>query len=231
MPAISCKNLIKTYVTGDTSIRALNDTTLSVNEGEFLILAGPSGCGKTTLISVIAGILDFDQGECIILGQNLKALNSKEILKFRGENIGFVFQQFNLIPTITVVENIIIPLLINGYEYNDAVDKGVHVLQQVGLENYANSEPFNLSGGQQQRVAIARALVHNPKIIVCDEPTSALDSVNGRHVMSILKTLSQEHNRTLIVVTHDNRIYDFADRVANMNDGYIKQIDGEGNAH
>lgn len=218
---IHCENLLKTYNMGDTQIKALNHTDFSAHKGELVILSGPSGCGKTTLISVIAGILGFTEGKCTILGHDLTKMSEKDLLEFRSKNIGFVFQQFNLIPTLTISENVSIPLVINGMDLDAAKVKASDVLGHVGLREYGNFMPQQLSGGQQQRVAIARALIHDPKIIVCDEPTSALDSVNGRNVMQILKNLAKESQRTLIVVTHDSRIYDFADRIAEMEDGIV----------
>ncbi len=218
---IHCENLLKTYKMGDTKINALNHTDFSAQKGELIILSGPSGCGKTTLISVIAGILGCNEGTCTILGHDLTKMSEKNLLQFRAKNIGFVFQQFNLIPTLTVSENVSIPLVINGIELDTAKIKALDVLDHVGLRAYGDYMPQQLSGGQQQRVAIARALIHDPKIIVCDEPTSALDSVNGRNVMQILKSLAKDSQRTLIVVTHDSRIYDFADRIAEMEDGIV----------
>ena len=192
-----------------------------------MIIAGPSGSGKTTLISVIAGILDYEGGDCIVYGEHLNQMTEVEKLAFRAKNIGFVFQQFNLIPTLTVAENVAIPLIINGMERHEATEKATAILAKVGLENRANSSPRELSGGQQQRVAIARAIVHDPKMIVCDEPTSALDSVNGHNIMTILKDLSRNSDRALIVVTHDSRVFDFADRIAEMEDGKIIKISAQ----
>lgn len=225
--AVVCKDITKKYLVGNQTLLALNQVNFEVKTGELMIIAGPSGSGKTTLISVIAGILDYESGECAIFGYSLSKMNESEKLAFRATNIGFVFQQFNLIPTITVAENVAMPLIINGMERHEATQRAVKVLEKVGLGNRANSSPLQLSGGQQQRVAIARALVHNPKMIVCDEPTSALDSANGHNVMTILKELSQDGNRALIVVTHDSRVFGFADRIAEMEDGKIVKISNQ----
>jgi putative ABC transport system ATP-binding protein len=188
------------------------------------MLVGPSGCGKTTLISVIAAILDQDSGSCDVLGQDLKGMNQKERTHFRGASIGFVFQLFNLLPALSAIENVAVPLLINGVSRKDAETRAREVLIQVELGTRLSARPAQLSGGQQQRVAIARALVHNPKLIVCDEPTSNLDHEAGRSVMNILRGVAKSPDRALIVVTHDPRIFDFADRIAHMDDGKITEV-------
>jgi putative ABC transport system ATP-binding protein len=189
------------------------------------MLVGPSGCGKTTLISVIAGVLRRDGGECAVLGQDYNRMSSHQTTSFRGANIGFVFQAFNLIPSLSTAENVATPLIINGMKPPEAVSLGCEMLAKVGFDTrMMESLPTDLSGGQQQRVAIARALVHRPRLIVCDEPTSALDSETGRKVMELLGSLGRSENRSLIVVTHDTRIFGFADRIAEMEDGMIKRV-------
>lgn len=185
------------------------------------MLVGPSGCGKTTLISVVAAILDHDEGEIVVFDRNLRSMSQAEKTRFRGANIGFVFQAYNLIPTLTVAENAAIPLLILGSRRAKALARAEEVLQAVGLEGKLEAYPAALSGGQQQRVAIARALVNNPRLIVCDEPTSALDADTGRLVMDVLRKNALSAERALVIVTHDNRIFSFADRIARMDDGRI----------
>lgn len=222
--AVKCKNIIKTYGTGETIIKALRGVDLEVKAGELLLLAGPSGCGKTTLISVIAGILDQDSGECQVYGHALNHMNKPAKIAFRAENIGFVFQQFNLFPTLTAAENVSVPLVIAGMGHTLATEKGAELLGEMGLADRRNSYPTELSGGQQQRVAIARALIHDPRLIVCDEPTSALDGETGHRIMELIKKIAQESGRALIVVTHDSRIFQFADRIAKMEDGHIVKI-------
>jgi len=223
--AILCKNVIKTYGSGSTSVMALRGVDMEVRQGELFMLIGPSGCGKTTLISIIAGILNQDEGQCLLFGSDIKIMTENERIDYRGKNIGFVFQAYNLLPTLTAAENTAIPLIINGTKRLEAVKKSLETLKQVGLtDREANSLPANLSGGQQQRVAIARALVHDPKIIVCDEPTSALDGETGHKVMEIMRNIALSGNRTLVIVTHDNRVFSFADRIAVMDDGKIKKI-------
>jgi putative ABC transport system ATP-binding protein len=173
---------------------------------------------------VIAGVLDRDEGECSVLGQDYARMGSGAKAKFRGRNIGFVFQQFNLIPTLTIAENAAVPLMINGVSRGEAVKQASEILDQVGLGKRLKDTPNRLSGGQQQRVAIARALVHKPRIIVCDEPTSALDHETGQLVMELLRSVAARNDLSLIVVTHDQRIFEFADRIASMDDGHIVQI-------
>jgi putative ABC transport system ATP-binding protein len=223
--AVYCKGVTKTYITGSTKVLALRGIDLDVRVGELLMLVGPSGCGKTTLISVIAGILDHDEGECLVFQQNVRAMGQTQKTRYRGANIGFVFQAYNLIPTLSVMENVAVPLLILGRNRAEAHSRAKEVLVRVGLEDKLVVLPADLSGGQQQRVAIARALVHSPKLIVCDEPTSALDADTGRLVMEILRQTALSADRSLIIVTHDSRIFNFADRIARMDDGRIVLVE------
>ena len=223
--AVYCGGITKSYGTGEARVQALRGIDLEVHPGELLMLVGPSGCGKTTLISVIAGILDQDDGECVLFGQDLKQLSHNQRVVYRGRNIGFVFQAFNLIPTLSAAENVAIPLLINGMPMDKAIYRAFECLRNVGLEGRENALPSQLSGGQQQRVAIARALVHNPRLVVCDEPTSALDHETGRRVMDVIKNLAVNSDRSLVIVTHDARIFDFADRIAHMDDGRIEKVE------
>ncbi|MHA3053288.1 ABC transporter ATP-binding protein [Acinetobacter sp. ANC 4640] len=222
--AIKCSDVTKDYGIGDAKVTALRGINLDVYRGELLILAGPSGCGKTTLISIIGGILKRDAGKCTILGKDVENMNTAERARFRGTSIGFVFQTFNLLPSLTIAENVAVPLLISGEERKFALQRARVVLDQVGLSEREDALPSQLSGGQQQRVAIARALVHEPKIIICDEPTSNLDHATGHAMMEILRNVVQAPDRALVVVTHDTRIYEFADRIAYMDDGKIVKV-------
>jgi putative ABC transport system ATP-binding protein len=203
---------------------ALRGVDLDVRRGELLMVVGPSGCGKTTLISVIAAILGQDSGRCEVLGRDLKNMDQKARTRFRGESIGYVFQMFNLLPSLSATENVSIPLLINGASRGEAESRAEETLKSVGLGARRDALPAQLSGGQQQRVAIARALVHEPKLVVCDEPTSNLDHVAGRSMMELLRDVAKSPDRALIVVTHDPRIFEFADRIARMDDGQIIEI-------
>jgi putative ABC transport system ATP-binding protein len=223
---IRCKGVTKTYGRGNAAARALRGVDLEVRSGELMMLEGPSGCGKTTLLSVLAGLVPRDDGQCTVLGQDYAQMSGRNTTLFRGRNIGFVFQAFNLIPALSAAENAAAPLLIAGSSRRAAVDRAETILEQMGFDRrMTRSLPANLSGGQQQRVAIARALVHDPKLIVCDEPTSALDAESGRMVMELLRRLALSKDRTLIVVTHDERILRFADRIARMEDGRIIRVE------
>jgi putative ABC transport system ATP-binding protein len=223
--AVRCDDVVKTYGTGGAKVTALRGVDLDVRTGELLMLVGPSGCGKTTLISVIAGILDRDSGDCRVYGQDFQKMSQAAKTRTRGQTIGFVFQAFNLLPTLTAAENAAIPLLINGVRRTEAIRRAKTMLDRVGLGERANSLPSQLSGGQQQRVAIARALIHNPRLIVCDEPTSALDHETGHKVMELLREVALGEGRALVIVTHDARIFEFADRIARMDDGRIVQVE------
>jgi len=226
--AVRCRGLTKTYGAGDASVTALRGLDLDVQRGELLMVVGPSGCGKTTLISVIGAILSQDSGECVVLGRDVQRMSQSERARFRGTSIGFVFQMFNLLPALSAVENVAIPLLINGTPHRNAETKAREVVEAVGLGLRTNALPGELSGGQQQRVAIARALVHDPKLVVCDEPTSNLDHDTRLAVMEMLRGTGKKQDRALIVVTHDPRIFQFADRIAHMDDGKIIDVTSGG---
>jgi len=222
--AVELSGVTKTYGSGDSKVTALRGVDLTVQPDELLMLVGPSGCGKTTLISIVAGILDQDAGSCHVFGQDMLAMRDRDRVRYRGDHIGFVFQAFNLLPTLTAAENVAIPLLIKGISRRDAVKRAAEMLEKVGLSGRAQSLPSQLSGGQQQRIAIARSLVHNPKLIVCDEPTSALDHETGAKVLELFREVAMGDGRSLIIVTHDSRIFSFADRIAKMDDGRIVEI-------
>jgi putative ABC transport system ATP-binding protein len=225
--AVFCKSVTKSYVTGPTKVMALRGVDLEVRQGELLMLVGPSGCGKTTLISVVAGILDHDEGECLVFQRDLRGMGQTKKTRYRGQNVGFVFQAYNLLPTLTALENVSVPLLILGVARKEAQERAKDILEQVGLADRMSASPAQLSGGQQQRVAIARALIHGPKLIVCDEPTSALDAETGQRVMEVLRDSALSSERALIIVTHDNRIFNFADRIARMEDGRIVSVESQ----
>jgi len=219
---ITCKGIKKTYVSGTTKTPALRGIDLELNEGELLMVMGPSGSGKTTLISILSGILTQDEGQCLVFGKEINALPERERTAFRGKNVGFVFQSFNLIPTLTSKENVSIPLILNGMERKKALDAAEKLLISFGLEDKLNTLPPELSGGQQQRVAIARGCVHEPGLIVCDEPTSALDSETGIKILELLKNAVITSKRGMVIVTHDARILEFANRIIRLEDGLVK---------
>ena len=222
--AVRCSGVTKAYGTADARIMALRGIELEVRMGELLMLVGPSGCGKTTLISVIAGILDQDEGVCCVYEHDMLHMPSLEKISYRSRNIGFVFQAFNLLPALTAAENVAVPLIINGMKRREAIDRAEDMLSRVGLGNRLRALPVELSGGQAQRVAIARALIHGPRLVVCDEPTSALDHETGQKVMELLRNVALAEDRALVIVTHDARIFPFADRIARMDDGRVERV-------
>jgi putative ABC transport system ATP-binding protein len=219
--AISVRNVAKDFPVGDDKIRVLHDINVDVNAGELTYLVGESGSGKTTLISIIAGILYPTEGRVQVFDTEIYDLSDNDLVRFRLANIGFIFQQYNLIPTLTAAENAAIPLIADGMKRDEAVARGRVLLDKLNIANQADKFPRQLSGGQQQRVAIARALVHEPRLIVCDEPTAALDAKSGRRVMDLLREVALAEDRAVIIVTHDNRIFDLADRILAMEDGRI----------
>lgn len=224
--AISVKDVAKDFPVGDDSIRVLHGISVDVKAGELTYLVGESGSGKTTLISIIAGILWPTEGQIEVFGTDIYRLSDNDLVKFRLNTIGFIFQQYNLLPTLTAAENAAVPLIASGMRRAEAVERGRALLEKLNIANQADKYPNQLSGGQQQRVAIARALVHEPRLIVCDEPTAALDARSGRRVMDLLREVALADDRAVIIVTHDNRIFDLADRILAMEDGRITS-DGE----
>lgn len=223
--AVACRKVTKEYGDGDEKTLALRGVDVDVPPGQMTLLVGPSGCGKTTLISILAGLLDPTSGQLQVLGEDLVRMSNRRKVVFRRKNIGFVFQQYNLLPALTAAENAAVPLLINGYRRHEAMDRANDLLAEVGMADKVHSLPSHLSGGQQQRVAIARALIHEPRLLVCDEPTAALDAQSGKTVMELLKRVAVKEDRTVVVVSHDNRVFGFGDRIVYMNDGRITKIE------
>lgn len=223
--AVRCVDVQKHFGEGDARIHVLRGVDFEARRGELTFLVGPSGCGKTTLISVITGLLDSTGGSVELFGHETRRLSSEEQILFRRKNLGFVFQQYNLLPALTAAENAAVPLLAAGVKRREAVDRAKSLLVKLGLENRMDTLPSKLSGGQQQRVAMARALVHEPRLIVCDEPTAALDHATGESVMELLAESAVHPERAVIVVTHDNRVFHFADAVAHMDDGRITKFE------
>ena len=222
--AVRVRGVTKEFGSGGAFTRALRGVDLDIPYGELLMLVGPSGCGKTTLVSIVAGTLEPTDGDVVVLGQDLVRMSNGRKVKFRRDHVGFVFQSFNLLPALTAAENAAVPLLIAGWNRRRAVEAAAEVLDQLGMGDRLANLPSELSGGQQQRVAIARALVHEPRLLVCDEPTSALDAQNGRITMELIQKIAVQPDRVVIVVTHDSRVYSFADRIASMEDGRIDSV-------
>jgi putative ABC transport system ATP-binding protein len=222
---VTCKELVKDYGSGNARVRALRGVDLHIDPGELTLLVGPSGCGKTTLISILAGTLEPSAGEVSVLGVDLGRLSKRAKVAFRAQNVGFVFQQLNLLPALTAAENVAVPLVIQGQKKADAVARAKEVLGAVGLGDRTESLPSQLSGGQQQRVAIARALVHEPRLLVADEPTSAVDAHTGQAVMELIRELALRPDRVAVVVTHDARVFDFGDRIITLEDGRVAGVE------
>ncbi len=222
--AVVCRGVEKAFGTGSTRLQVLRGVNLEAQFGEMTFLLGPSGSGKTTLLSIIAGLLKHDLGSVEVLGKDLAKLHNGEAALFRLRNVGFVFQQFNLIPALTAAENAAVPLLAAGRKRTDAIGQARELLADLGMAHRADVLPNKLSGGEQQRVAFARALIQSPNLVICDEPTSALDGPTGRHVMELLRKVALSPNRAVLVVTHDFRILEFADRIAEISDGVIEKV-------
>ncbi len=225
--AVFCRNVQKHFGEGDTRVQALRSIEFEARFGELSFLVGPSGCGKTTLISVIAGLLDRTGGDLAVLGVEIDALPPSERVLFRRKNVGFLFQQYNLLPAFTAAENVAVPLLIAGRQRKEALGQAKSLLSRLGLAQRTEALPSQLSGGQQQRVALARALIHEPRLIICDEPTAALDHASGEAVMDLLAANAVHPDRAVIVVTHDTRVFHYAQSIAHMDDGKIAKVTRE----
>ena len=219
--AISVRGVSKTYAQGEAAMRALQGVNLDVRRRELMLLMGPSGSGKTTLLSIMGCILRPSAGALRVLDHDITTMGEKDLPHIRLEHIGFVFQGFNLFPTLTAAANVALALDLKGVGRRDAMQRAVTLLEQVGIADKRNVYPADLSGGQKQRVAIARAIAGDPTIILADEPTAALDSRSGHAVMELLRRLAHERDRALVIVTHDSRMLTYADRVVQIEDGRI----------
>jgi putative ABC transport system ATP-binding protein len=219
--AIHVEHVVKDFPMGDGHLRVLHDINLDIRSGELTYLVGESGSGKTTLISIIAGILYPTEGSVSVFGTDIYRLTDTELVSFRLSTIGFIFQQYNLIPSISAAANAAVPLIASGVPRKEAIERARELLHQLNIGDQCDKLPRQLSGGQQQRVAIGRALIHSPRLVVCDEPTAALDARSGRRVMDLLREVALVTDRAVVVVTHDNRIFDLADRILAMEDGRI----------
>ena len=227
---ISVRDLYKLYRVGDSVVRALDGISLDIREGEFCAVVGTSGSGKSTLLNMLAGLERPTKGEVVIGGSHIEKMNEDQLVRFRRENVGFIFQSFNLLGTMNAVENVALPLMFRGVPRKNRLEKADKMLDLVGLSKHKNHRPNEMSGGQQQRVGVARALVVEPEIIFADEPTGNLDSNTSAEVMELMKKIVREQNQTLVMVTHDNHLASFADRIFHIIDGKIVQIeDNRGN--
>ena len=220
-PAISVRDVSRDFTAGQQTIRVLHGIDLDVAPGELTYLVGESGSGKTTLISIMCGILWPTAGRVEVFGTDIYDLTDDALVRFRLANIGFIFQQYNLIPAIDAASNAAVPLIAGGMDRLEARERAVAMMERLNIGDQVDKLPNQLSGGQQQRVAIARALVHEPRLVVCDEPTAALDANSGRRVMDLLREVALAEDRACIIVTHDNRVFDLADRILVLEDGRI----------
>ncbi|MGY6637161.1 MAG: ABC transporter ATP-binding protein [Erythrobacter sp.] len=219
--AISARGIIRDFEAGQSTIRVLHGIDADIRAGEMTYVVGESGSGKTTLISIMCGILWPTEGQVEVFGTDIYKLSDNDLVNFRLNNIGFIFQQYNLIPSIDAAANAAVPLIAQGMAVDEARERAKLLLEKLNIGDQAEKLPRQLSGGQQQRVAIARALVHEPRLVVCDEPTAALDANSGRRVMDLLREVAVAPDRACIIVTHDNRIFDLADRIIVLEDGRI----------
>lgn len=222
---IEVNNLYKLYRVGDSVVRALNGVSFEVYPGEFCAIVGTSGSGKSTLLNMLAGLEKPTKGEVIVSGQHMEKLNEDELVKFRRENVGFIFQSFHLIGTMNALENVALPLSFRGEARSSRLKKADKMLELVNLKKQKKHMPNQMSGGQQQRVGVARALVVNPKIIFADEPTGNLDSHTSEEVMHLMQKVVREQKKTLVMVTHDNHLATYADRIFHIIDGKIVKIE------
>jgi ABC-type lipoprotein export system ATPase subunit len=219
---VEARGVVKEYITGWARVRALRGVDLSISRGEMVAIMGPSGCGKTTLLNCLSGLDEFDGGEVFIGGESISGMSDRKRTRFRAERMGFVFQTYNLIPVLSAVENVELPLLVAGARPKEARGKGLSALETVGIPEQANKRPNEMSGGQQQRVTVARSLVNDPAIVWADEPTGALDSETSAEIVELLVRLNREQGQTFVLVTHDASVAARAHRTVRMRDGLIE---------
>ena len=224
-PIIQVKNLYKVYRVGESKVFALNGVSFSLNKGEFCAVVGPSGSGKSTLLNMMAGLEKPSRGEIVIAGTHIEKMTERQLVTFRRQNVGFIFQSYNLLKTMNAVENVALPLTFRGVPKKVRTEKAKKYLKLVGLEKQMNHMANEMSGGQQQRVGIARALVVDPRIIFADEPTGNLDSRTTMDVLKLMRRIVRERQQTLIMVTHDNHLASFADKQIHIVDGKILKIE------
>ncbi len=222
---IEVHNLYKLYRVGDSIVRALNGVSFEIHQGEFCAIVGTSGSGKSTLLNMLAGLEKPTKGEIIVGGSHIESLNEDQLVSFRRNNVGFIFQSFHLIGTMNAVENVALPLSFRGEKRSSRMRKADKMLDLVNLKKHKKHLPNQMSGGQQQRVGVARALVMDPKIIFADEPTGNLDSHTSEEVMHLMQDVVRKHNKTLVMVTHDEHLASYADRVFHIIDGEIVRVE------
>lgn len=227
VPAIDIRNVTKVYKVGSVAVNALRGVSLKIEQGEICCIVGRSGSGKSTLLNVMAGLEPVTSGEIVIANKHMERMTQSELIVFRQKHVGFIFQSFNLLPYYTAVENVAFPLSFRGVLPNKRNKLAREMLKEVGLESHMNHKPTQMSGGQQQRVGIARALVTNPDIVFADEPTGNLDSSTSDEVMHMIVDTLRKHNRTLVMVTHDPNMAEYADRVIHLLDGRIIKIENK----
>jgi ABC-type lipoprotein export system ATPase subunit len=228
MTIVEAREVTKDYETGEVTVKALRGLDLAVEKGEMVAIMGPSGCGKTTLLNCLSGIDDITSGKIVIEGIDLSHMSDRDKTDHRAKRMGFIFQAYNLLPVLSAVENVELPLLVSGVKTRVAREKALRALDMVGLRQWAGHKPSELSGGQQQRVTIARALVNEPAIIWADEPTGNLDSENSRQIMELLCRLNEELGQTYIIVTHDQDVGHMAHRIVHMDGGVVKTVEHNG---
>ncbi|MEG1847697.1 MAG: ABC transporter ATP-binding protein [Lachnospiraceae bacterium] len=226
-PVIQVKNLYKIYKVGDEKVHALDGVGFSIYKGEFCAIVGTSGSGKSTLLNMLAGLEAPTKGEIVIAGEHMEKKSENQLVKFRREHIGFIFQSFNLMGTMNAVENVALPLTFQGMDRKLRIQKANEALDMVGLKPHKKHRPTQMSGGQQQRVGVARALVVQPEIIFADEPTGNLDSNTSKEMLELMQKVVREQQQTLVMVTHDNHLANFADRIFHIRDGKIIKIENK----
>src|SRR5215204_51689 len=224
---VEANDLEKTYAAGGAMVHALRSVDLSISRGEMVAVMGPSGCGKTTLLNCLSGLDEFDSGEVIVGGESISGMSDRRRTRFRAQKMGFIFQTYNLIPVLSGVENVELPLLVAGTSPKQANTRALSALEMVGLSDQANKRPTQMSGGQQQRVTVARSLVNRPDIVWADEPTGALDSESSAAIMDLLVRLNREEGQTFVLVTHDISVALSAHRLVQMRDGLIEGDESE----
>src|SRR5579859_7555924 len=225
---IQANNVTKIYRSGQLRVEALSGIDLAIEQGEMVAIMGPSGCGKTTLLNCLSGLDTIDEGNVFIKGDNLRDLSDNERTAYRARHMGFIFQDFNLLPVLTAVENVELPMLVSNVPSKRARKRALEMLDMVGLSDRARHRPAELSGGQRQRVTIARALTNDPAIVWADEPTGNLDSETAQDILDLLSRLNREHGQTFVVVTHDLEVGKLANRIITMRDGQIVDFSAAG---